>query len=45
MARKGLRGTSLSKYNEIDAGDELHIPLKTFLAILLVVRWCFITSD
>jgi hypothetical protein len=36
MVRKGLRETSLSRYNEIDAGDELCIPLKSFLAILHV---------
>ena len=38
MGRKGLRRTSLSKYNEIVAGDELRIPLNPFLAILHVVR-------
>jgi len=32
----GLRRTSLSKYNEIDVGDEHRIPLKPFLAILHV---------
>ena len=37
MASKGLRVTSLSRYNEIDAGDELRIPLKSFLAILHVM--------
>ena len=36
MGRKGLRRTSLSKYNEIVAGDELRIPLNPFLAILHV---------
>jgi hypothetical protein len=36
MDRMGLRGTSLSRFNEIDAGDVLRIPLKPFLAILRV---------
>ena len=30
MDRKGMRRTSLSRNNEIDAGEELHIPLKLF---------------
>lgn len=30
MARKGLRITSLPKYDEIDAGDDLCIPLMPF---------------
>jgi hypothetical protein len=33
MARKGVWRTSLSRCNEIDACDELAIPLKPFLAI------------
>ncbi len=33
MARKGLRRTTLSRYNEIDAGNELCIPLKLFLSV------------
>jgi len=38
MASKGLRSTSLSRCNEIDAGDELRIPQKPFLAILRVTN-------
>jgi hypothetical protein len=30
MASKRLLAKSLSRYNEIDAGDELRIPLKPF---------------
>ena len=30
MALKGLLAKSLSRYNEIDAKDELRIPLKPF---------------
>ena len=44
MAWKGLRRTSLSRYNEIDAGDELRIPIMPFLAILRVMRWNFLFS-
>jgi hypothetical protein len=36
MARKGMRGTSLSRYNEIDACEALRIPLKPLLAILSI---------
>ena len=42
MARKGLRRASLSRYNELNAGDELRIPLKPFLAILRVMGCCFL---
>jgi hypothetical protein len=41
MARKGLRTNILSIYNEIDAGDELRIPFKPFLAILHVMHWAY----
>jgi len=41
IARKGLRRTSLSRYNEIDAGDDLCLPIKPFLAILHVGNCCF----
>lgn len=44
MARKGLRRTSLSTDTELDAGDELRIPLKPFLAILRVGGWLFYMS-
>ena len=33
MASKGLRANHLSRYTEIDAGDELRILLKPLLAI------------
>jgi hypothetical protein len=36
MDLKGLQRTSLLRYNEIDTGDELHIPLKPFLVILRI---------
>jgi hypothetical protein len=38
MARKGLRRTSLSADTELDAGDELRMPLKPFFAILHVIH-------
>ena len=41
MARKGLRDNFQSRYNELDAGDEICIPLKPFLAILRVGYSCF----
>jgi len=42
MARKGMRAYQLSRCNEIDASDELRIPLKPFLAILHVGGWLFL---
>jgi hypothetical protein len=45
MDRMGLRRTSLSRYNKLDASDELRIPLIPILAILRVVsRFYFIFS-
>jgi hypothetical protein len=37
MASKGLRRTTLSRYNELDAGDKLRKPLKPLLAIACVM--------
>jgi len=45
MARKGLRRKLLSKYCEIEAGDELRIPKLPFLAILRVVASCFLSMN
>lgn len=36
MTRNGFRRTALSRYTEIDAGNELRLPIKPFLAILSV---------
>ena len=41
MASKGLRANHLSSYTEIDAGDELRIPLKPLLAIACVGQSCY----
>jgi hypothetical protein len=41
MARKGFRRAALSRYNELDAGDELRIPPRPFLAILHVRQSIF----